>query len=174
MARFIIQRSRCAIKTLISHGESGSLAAAPPKLRIPFVAARSITTTRCLRVERWYTDKHEWITMDNKIGTVGISDYAQDALGDVVYAQLPDVGSTIKKDEECGALESVKAASELISPVSGKVIEKNEAVESKPSLINKSCYKDGWLFKVELSNPDETKSLMNEEAYDVFLKSETH
>lgn len=74
--------------------------------------------------------------------------------------------------EECGALESVKAASELISPVSGKVVEKNEAVESKPSLINSSCYKEGWLFKVELSDADEIKSLMSEEAYNTFLKSD--
>lgn len=71
-------------------------------------------------------------------------------------------------------MESVKAASELISPVSGKVIEKNEAVENKPSLINSSCYKDGWLYKVELSDIDEIKSLMNEEAYNTFLKSEVH
>lgn len=76
--------------------------------------------------------------------------------------------------EECGALESVKAASELISPVSGKVTEKNETVENKPALINKSCYKDGWLFKVELSDSDELKSLMNEEAYNAFLKSDAH
>lgn len=74
--------------------------------------------------------------------------------------------------EECGALESVKAASELISPVSGKVTEKNEAVENKPSLINTSCYKEGWLFKVELNNLDEIKSLMNEETYNKFLKSD--
>lgn len=76
--------------------------------------------------------------------------------------------------EECGALESVKAASELISPVSGKVIEKNETVENKPSLINTSCYEEGWLFKVELNNLDEVKSLMNEEAYNTFLKSDAH
>ncbi|XP_011701598.1 PREDICTED: glycine cleavage system H protein, mitochondrial [Wasmannia auropunctata] len=176
MARLIVQVGRRAAKTLVSHG-GGLLdsAAKSGTTRIPLaVAARSITTTRCLRDERWYTDKHEWITVDGKIGTVGISDYAQDALGDVVYAQLPDVGSTIKKDEECGALESVKAASELTSPVSGKVTEKNEAVESKPGLINKSCYKDGWLFKIELSDLDEIKSLMNEEAYNTFLKSDPH
>ncbi|XP_011168344.1 glycine cleavage system H protein, mitochondrial [Solenopsis invicta] len=172
MARLIVQISKCAVKTLaVSH--SGLLGTAA-KSKIPLAMARSITTTRCLRDERLYTDKHEWITVDGKIGTVGISDYAQDALGDVVYAQLPDVGSIIKKDEECGALESVKAASELISPVSGKVTEKNEAVENKPALINKSCYKDGWLFKVELSDPDELKSLMNEEDYNSFLKSDAH
>ncbi|EZA46469.1 Glycine cleavage system H protein, mitochondrial, partial [Ooceraea biroi] len=124
--------------------------------------------------ERWYTDKHEWITVDGKVGTVGISDYAQDALGDVVYAQLPDVGSTVKKEEECGALESVKAASELFSPVSGEIVEKNEAVEGKPSLINTSCYEEGWLFKVKLSDVDEIKELMNEESYNEFLKSSAH
>ncbi|XP_020280613.1 uncharacterized protein LOC109853177 [Pseudomyrmex gracilis] len=168
MAKFIAQvGGRAVVRTLVSHGRNDLFVA-----RSSLTAVRSITTTRCLRAdERWYTDKHEWITVIGKVGTVGISDYAQDALGDVVYAQLPDVGSTIKKDEECGALESVKAASELFSPVSGKVVEKNDAVETKPSLINESCYKDGWLFKVELSNPDEMKNLMNEESYNEFLKS---
>ncbi|KAL0101475.1 hypothetical protein PUN28_018955 [Cardiocondyla obscurior] len=166
MVRLIAEVGRRA-KTFVLYGD---FLTAATKTR-SFTLARSITTTRCLMAERWYTDKHEWVTVDEKIGTVGISDYAQDALGDVVYAQLPDVGTTIKKDEECGALESVKAASELISPVSGKVTEKNEAVESKPGLINTSCYKDGWLFKVELSDPAELKDLMNEEAYNTFLKS---
>lgn len=142
-------------------------------------------------LDRWYTDKHEWITVDGNIGTVGISNYAQEALGDVVYAQLPDVGSTINKEgeknqifnsistrqvvksflDECGALESVKAASELISPVSGTVIEKNDAVENKPSLINTSCYKEGWLYKIQLSNTKEIADLMKEESYEIFLKS---
>ncbi|EFN79759.1 uncharacterized protein LOC105187542 [Harpegnathos saltator] len=169
MARLVIRISRCAAKTLVSHGRTDLIGTIPARTPL-LTAIRSITTTRYLRTERWYTDKHEWVTVDGKVGTVGISDYAQEALGDVVYVQLPDVGSTIKKGEECGALESVKAASELISPVSGKVIEKNESVESKPSLINTSCYKDGWLFKVELSEKDEVKSLMNEESYNTFLK----
>ncbi|XP_012285174.1 uncharacterized protein LOC105702285 [Orussus abietinus] len=135
---------------------------------------RTITSTGCVRAGRWYTDKHEWLEVDGKVGTVGISDYAQKALGDVVYAQLPDVGSLVAKGAECGALESVKAASELISPVGGKVISKNEDVEKKPALINTSCYKDGWLFKVELNDPQEIKSLMNEEAYTEFLKTDPH
>lgn len=75
---------------------------------------------------------------------------------------------------ECGALESVKAASELYSPVSGKIIEKNEVVEKTPSLINSSCYEKGWLFKIELKNPDEIKDLMNEESYNLYLKSDPH
>ncbi|XP_050447310.1 glycine cleavage system H protein, mitochondrial [Cataglyphis hispanica] len=173
MARLMIQIGRCAMKTFISQGRN-DLFGRTTQSRTSLVALRSITTTRCLRAERWYTEKHEWITVDGKVGIIGISDYAQDALGDVVFAQLPDVGSTVKKEEECGALESVKAASELISPVSGKVIEKNETVENKPSLINTSCYEEGWLFKVELNNLDEVKSLMNEEAYNTFLKSAAH
>lgn len=161
------------MKTLVSHGKNDLFDSAVQSKTF-LIATRSITTTRCLRTGRWYTDKHEWVTVDGKVGIVGISDYAQEALGDVVYAQLPDVGSMVKKEEECGALESVKAASELISPVSGKVVEKNEKVESKPSLINSSCYKEGWLFKVELSDVDEIKNLMNEEAYNAFLKTDAH
>ncbi|XP_066592802.1 glycine cleavage system H protein [Prorops nasuta] len=145
-----------------------------PLSKIQICSLRSITTTHNLGAGRLYTDKHEWITVTDQIGTVGISDYAQDALGDVVYAQLPDVDSVIKKGEECGALESVKAASEIMSPVSGTVIEKNEAVENKPGLINTSCYNEGWLFKVKLLDLSEINSLMNEEAYNLFLKSEQH
>ncbi|GFG32579.1 hypothetical protein Cfor_04712 [Coptotermes formosanus] len=145
--------------------------------------------------ERLYTDKHEWVLTDGKTGTVGISQYAQvgieyrlftaleepclffgnlDALGDVVYAQLPDVGTEIVKKGECGALESVKAASELYCPVSGIVIEKNDAVEETPALINQSCYEKGWLFKIELTNPDEIKELMTESEYENFLKTDVH
>lgn len=108
------------------------------------------------------------------MGTVGISQYAQEALGDVVYAQLPDVGTNLSQKDECGALESVKAASELYSPVSGKVTEKNTAVEDTPSLINTSCYDKGWLFRVELSKPEEVDALMDEKQYEEFLKNEDH
>ncbi|XP_024081286.1 glycine cleavage system H protein, mitochondrial [Cimex lectularius] len=124
---------------------------------------------------RLYSDKHEWVEVSGKIGTVGVSQYAQEALGDVVYAQLPDVGLEVCQHDEVGALESVKAASELYSPISGKVVEKNCAVEESPNLINKSCYEEGWLFKVEMSKADtELKELMNEESYAAFLKEEQH
>ncbi|XP_067002259.1 glycine cleavage system H protein, mitochondrial [Anabrus simplex] len=132
------------------------------------------TTISRLATERKFTDKHEWVLIDGNVGTIGISDYAQDALGDVVYAQLPEVGTEIQQKDECGALESVKAASELYSPVSGKVVEKNSSVEETPALINTSCYEKGWLFKVELSNPDELKGLMNEKEYEKFLKTDPH
>lgn len=95
----------------------------------------------------------------------------QEALGDVVFAQLPESGTVLSRKDECGALESVKAASEVYSPVSGKVTEKNADVEDTPALINTSCYDKGWLFKVELSKPEEVESLMTEEKYNEFLKS---
>lgn len=95
----------------------------------------------------------------------------QEALGDVVFAQLPDVGATVSQGDECGALESVKAASEVYSPVSGTVTEKNTEVEETPSLINSSCYTNGWLFKVKLSKADEVDALMDEAKYEEFLKS---
>lgn len=105
------------------------------------------------------------------IGVVGISKYAQEALGDVVYAQLPDVGTVVAQGDECGALESVKAASEVYSPVSGTVTEKNSEVEDKPGLINSSCYEQGWLFKIKLNKPEELDSLLDETSYENFLKS---
>ncbi|OWR41945.1 glycine cleavage system H protein, mitochondrial-like [Danaus plexippus] len=119
---------------------------------------------------RLYTKKHEWVSLDGGVGTVGISNYAQDALGEVVFVQLPEVGRTVAAAEEVGALESVKAASEVYSPISGTITEKNDAVESSPSLINKSCYEDGWLFKVSLSKPDELESLMDQQTYDKYLE----
>lgn len=105
---------------------------------------------------------------------MGISNYAQEALGDVVYAQLPDIGTSFRQSDECGALESVKAASEIYSPVSGDVTEKNVAVEETPSLVNTSCYEKGWLFKVKLAKPSELDDLLSEKQYEEFLKSDSH
>ncbi|XP_026461699.1 glycine cleavage system H protein, mitochondrial-like [Ctenocephalides felis] len=133
-----------------------------------------ISTSQINFAERKYTDKHEWVVVEGNVGTVGISKYAQEALGDVVYAQLPDAGTDLSQKDECGALESVKAASELYSPVSGKVTEKNSAVENSPALINTSCYDQGWLFKVNLTKPEEVNKLMSEKEYEEFLKSDHH
>ncbi|CAL7944073.1 unnamed protein product [Xylocopa violacea] len=170
MAKVITQMVKYGTRTFPHASKKCLFAVSVPKVSLHI--SRSITTTRCLNAERLYTEKHEWITIDGNIGIIGISHYAQEALGDVVYAQLPDVGSIIEKEAECGALESVKAASELFSPVSGKVIEKNEAVEKTPSLVNSSCYEKGWLFKVELNNPDDLKKLMDEETYNQYLKTD--
>ncbi|XP_061378147.1 glycine cleavage system H protein, mitochondrial-like [Danaus plexippus] len=122
--------------------------------------------------ERKFTDRHEWVVVKENIGTVGISNYAQESLGDVVFAQLPDVGTEVKAGDECGALESVKAASEIYSPVSGTVTAKNRDVENKPGLINTSCYEKGWLFRLKLSKPEELKDLMTDTQYETFLKTD--
>lgn len=119
---------------------------------------------------RFYTKKHEWVSVNDNIGTIGISTYAQDALGEVVYVQLPEVGREVAAGDECGALESVKAAGEVYSPVSGTITEKNTVLESKPALINKSCYEDGWLFRIKLSNIHEVKQLMDQTTYDKYLE----
>nr|XP_012418545.1 PREDICTED: glycine cleavage system H protein, mitochondrial-like [Odobenus rosmarus divergens] len=102
-----------------------------------------------------FTDKREWITTENGIGTMGISNFAQEALGDVVYCSMPEVGTKLNKQDGFGALESVKAASELCFPLSGEVTEINEALVEYPGLVNTSCYEDGWLIKRALSNPSE-------------------
>ncbi|TRY76907.1 hypothetical protein TCAL_11779 [Tigriopus californicus] len=131
------------------------------------------STSRLLAPQIYFTKKHEWVRVEGEIGTVGISNYAQEALGDVVYAQLPDVDETVSAGDECGALESVKAASEIYTPVSGTISEKNEKVEAAPALINSSAMEDGWLFKVKLSNAEsEVKALMAEDAYQAYLKTQ--
>ncbi|KAM9684897.1 glycine cleavage system H protein, mitochondrial-like [Dama dama] len=112
-----------------------------------------------------------WVTTENGVGTVGISNFAQEALGDVVYCSLPEVGTKLNKQEEFGALESVKAAGELYSPLSGEVTEINTALAENPGLVNKSCYEDGWLIKMIFSNPSELDELMSEEAYEKYRKS---
>ncbi|XP_017320590.1 glycine cleavage system protein H (aminomethyl carrier), a isoform X1 [Ictalurus punctatus] len=118
-----------------------------------------------------YTDKHEWVRVEDGIGTVGISNFAQEALGDVVYCGLPDVGTNLSQSDEFGALESVKAASELYSPLTGEVTEVNHALADNPGLVNKSCYKDGWLIKMTVSVPEELDALMDEAAYNRYIKS---
>ncbi|XP_047504283.1 glycine cleavage system H protein, mitochondrial isoform X1 [Pieris napi] len=123
--------------------------------------------------EKKFSDRHEWVLVDKEnIGTVGISKYAQESLGDVVFAQLPDPGMQLNAGDECGALESVKAASEIYSPVSGTVTEKNKEVEKKPGLINSSYYDKGWLFKLKLSKPEQLHNLMNEKQYEEFLQTD--
>ncbi|XP_043351195.1 glycine cleavage system H protein, mitochondrial isoform X2 [Dermochelys coriacea] len=120
---------------------------------------------------RKFTDKHEWISVENGIGTVGISNFAQEALGDIVYCSLPEIGTKLNKQDEFGALESVKAASELYSPLTGEVTEINTTLADNPGLVNKSCYEDGWLIKMTVDNPSELNELMSEDAYEKFIKS---
>merc|ERR1711890_64156 len=133
---------------------------------------RSLALSVSRQGEIYYTRKHEWVLVEGGKGTVGVSQYAADALGDVVYAQLPQPGDTLTAGEECGTLESVKAASELYSPVSGEVIENNVRVEDGPALVNQSPQGEGWLYRLILSKPEEVTELLNTEAYQELLKEE--
>lgn len=111
-----------------------------------------------------YADSHEWVKVEGDIATVGITDYAQHALGSIVYVDMPEVGDEVTAGEEFGAVESVKAASDLISPVSGEVVEINEALEDEPELINKDAF-ENWIMKVRLSDAGEVDALLDAAAY---------
>ena len=102
-----------------------------------------------------YSEEHEWVIVEGDIATVGITDYAQKALGDIVFVEAPDVGSEINQGDETGVVESVKAASDIITPVSGEVVEINEDLEAAPNTVNTDPTGDGWMFKVKLSDPEE-------------------
>lgn len=114
--------------------------------------------------DRKYSDSHEWVKVEGDVATIGISDYAQHALGNIVYVDMPEDDDEVIKGEDFGAVESVKAASDLISPVSGVVIESNEELVDKPELLNEDAY-GNWIIKVRLSDPSELDSLMDAEAY---------
>src|SRR3990172_1335052 len=116
-----------------------------------------------------YTKEHEWVRVDGGAGTVGITDYAQDQLGDIVYVDLPDVGTQVTYLEKLGEIESVKAVSELFSPVSGEVVEVNGALTDKPELVNESPYGDGWMLRVRLSDPAELDNLLTAQQYDDYV-----
>lgn len=111
-----------------------------------------------------YAESHEWVSLDGEIATVGITDYAQHALGDIVYVDMPEVGDEVTAGEEFGAIESVKAASDLYSPVSGEVVEINDALEDEPGLINQDAFAN-WIMKVKVSDPSEIEGLLDAEAY---------
>lgn len=111
-----------------------------------------------------YAESHEWVKLDGDIATVGITDYAQHALGNIVYVDVPEVGDEVTQGEDFGAVESVKAASDLISPVSGEVVEVNEALEGEPELVNQDAF-ENWIMKVKISDPSEIDSLLDAEGY---------
>ena len=118
-----------------------------------------------------YSKDHEYVTVDGDVGTIGISDHAQAQLGDVVFVELPAVGDKLAAGAQVAVVESVKAASEVFAPVSGEVTAVNSALEKEPSLINEDATGKGWLFKVKLGDPAELDGLMDEAAYQDFLKS---
>jgi len=112
-----------------------------------------------------YTSSHEWIAIDGDTATIGITDHAQDLLGDLVFVELPDVGTTFSAKDECAVVESVKAASDVYSPLSGEVIEVNEALADAPETINSDAYGDGWMFKMKMTDPSDLDNFMDAEAY---------
>ncbi len=120
-----------------------------------------------------YTKSHEWIKRENDSVTVGITHYAQEQLTDIVFVELPETGRDVTAEEECGVIESCKIAAELYAPVSGTISAVNEALLQKPESINKDPYNEGWIVKIELSNPAELDELMDAAAYQAFLESES-
>lgn len=115
----------------------------------------------------YYSESHEWVKVDGEVAIIGITDFAQKAMGDIVYVDMPEADDEVSAKEEFGAVESVKAASDLISPVSGTVTEINEALEDESGLLNQDPY-ENWIIKVQMSDPGEVDRLMNAEAYAAF------
>ena len=120
-----------------------------------------------------YSREHEWIRVDGNLATIGITDYAQEELGDIVNVELPEEGDEIHKDEAFGAVESVKASSEVFSPLSGKIAEVNEPLMDAPEMINEDPYDEGWMVKIELSDSSELDDLMDAEGYEQYVQEES-
>lgn len=120
-------------------------------------------------MSKYFTESHEWVLVDGDIATVGITDHAQDQLGDIVFVELPEVDEEFNKDDDIAVVESVKAAGDVHNPVSGTVTEVNETLEDEPALVNNSPEDDGWIYKIQLSEESELESLMDEAAYQVFI-----
>jgi len=117
-----------------------------------------------------FTKEHEWVKIDGEIATVGISDYAQKELGDVVYVELPPTGDSFTKGEACSNIESVKAVNDIYTPITGEIVDSNAALEDNPELINQSPYEDGWIFKIKIEDESELNDLMDADIYEEYLK----
>ena len=120
-------------------------------------------------MSRYFTEDHEWVDVDGDVGTVGISDYAQGQLGDIVFVDVPEEGKQLAKGDEAAVVESVKAASDVYSPVSGTVIEGNPALSDEPALVNSDPEAEGWFFRITLADTSELGELMDEAAYEAFV-----
>jgi glycine cleavage system H protein len=118
-----------------------------------------------------YSEDHEWVAVDGDIATIGITDYAQNALGDIVFVELPEVGASYAKGDEVSVVESVKAASEVYAAVTGEITEINQALEGQPDLVNTAPTTDGWFFKVKLADKSELDGLMDEAGYKSFIET---
>lgn len=120
-----------------------------------------------------YTKEHEWVRIEDNCVYIGITDHAQEQLGDIVFVELPDEGTTLEKTASFGVVESVKAVSDVYAPLSGKVVETNEALTENPESVNEDCYGEGWLIKLELNDKDELNQLMDPTQYEAFIEEET-
>ena len=120
---------------------------------------------------RYFTDEHEWIDVEGETATVGITDYAQEQLGDIVFVELPGVGTMLDKGGDAAVVESVKAASDVYAPISGEVTEGNAALEDDPALVNSSPEEDGWFFRMTISDKSELEGLMDDKGYKAFVDS---
>ena len=119
----------------------------------------------------YFTREHEWLRVEDDVATIGISNHAQEALGDIVFAEVPEAGRKVSKGQEAAVVESVKAASDVYAPVSGEVVEGNQALADDPSVVNTDPEGEGWFFKVRLDNPSELDGLMDENAYRDWIKT---
>jgi glycine cleavage system H protein len=118
---------------------------------------------------RYFTDEHEWIDVEDDVATVGITDYAQGQLGDIVFVELPEVGAAVEKGKDAAVVESVKAASDVYAPITGEVTETNAALEEDPALVNTSPEEDGWFFRMSIGDASELEGLMDEASYKEFV-----
>jgi len=119
-----------------------------------------------------YTDQHEWVRVEGNSATVGITDHAQQSLGDITFVELPEPGVELSRGDEACSIESCKAAASIYAPAAGKITEGNQAVETDPSLVNNDCYGGGWIYKMELSDPSELSKLMDARQYEKFLSEQ--
>jgi len=121
-----------------------------------------------------YTKTHEWVRLDGDVATIGLSDYAQNELGDITFLELPEIGDAVTQSEPLGVVESVKAASDIYSPIGGEVVERNEDVVGAPELVNQSPYERAWLLKVRVADPAQIEALMTPDVYDEFAEAAAH
>ncbi len=119
-----------------------------------------------------YTEEHEWVQIEGDLAIIGVTDFAQDQLGDVVFVELPEVGTMLKEGKPFGVVESVKAVSDVYAPLSGEVVEINEELPEAPEVINTSPYEDGWMIKIHFSDPSQLDGLMDADAYRAFVEEE--
>jgi glycine cleavage system H protein len=123
-----------------------------------------------IETDLYYTQDHEWVRMEGQSATVGITYHAQEQLGEITFLELPPVGQTVAGHQEIGMIESSKAASDIYSPVAGEIVEVNQQLEDQPELINRDCYQQGWICKIQTSADNPTEHLMNAKEYDQYLK----